>query len=318
MNLKHFLLLALLPVALNARAQTHTSEFGFQSDNDSFLGQGSDRYYTNGLFLFYRRAADVAGSKLLQNKIWGIEAGQKIFNPQSGAIADRNEVDRPFAGYLYLAPSLNLLYNNESNLKLEAQAGVIGPAALGKQAQQVIHNTFGFYHLQGWQYQVRNSFQLNLSAAYNRLLVRGQGADVTFNSHAALGTGFSGAGAGVMLRLGSFNQLFNSFSTQSSVIKNRQLKPLHEHEFFFYYKPALNYVAYDATIEGGLFQSHHNGEGDEITLTRKPVVFSNQFGAAYSGNRWTFDFDIVFNTRDTREMLKAHQWGSATILYRFN
>lgn len=317
MKIKFLLTATYFFASLNLNAQTHRNEFGFQSDNDSFLAQGSDRYYTNGLFVFFRRGLTVKDTTRFKNKVLGIELGQKIFNPASGQTPDRDMVDRPFAGYLYAGANLNYLYSNESNLKLGAQIGMVGPAALGRQAQEVIHNTFGFYELQGWEYQIRNNFQFNLSGEYNRLLGRaGKDADISLNTYANLGTGFTGAGAGFLVRLGNFNQLFNSVSTQSTAIKQRGFEPLNKHEFFFYLRPTLRYVAYDATIEGSLFNKSDNSV--EVRLTRKPVVFSQQFGVTYGGERWIFDLSAIFQTKDTKEMLKAHQWGSATILYRFN
>ena len=65
-------------------AQSHSSEIGIQSDNDSYLAQGSDRYYTDGIFIYYRHVLSVNGNTNLQNKVLGFETGQKIFNPQTG------------------------------------------------------------------------------------------------------------------------------------------------------------------------------------------------------------------------------------------
>src|SRR4051812_8497514 len=73
-------------ITVTAFAQTHTTEVGLQTDNDAYLAQGSDRYYTNGFFLFYRHALPVVESTSLKNKIVGLELGQKIFNPQTGRI----------------------------------------------------------------------------------------------------------------------------------------------------------------------------------------------------------------------------------------
>ena len=301
---------------INALAQSHSQEFGFQTDNDSYLGQGSDRYYTDGIFLYYRRALDVKGSGL-QNKILGFELGQKIFNPQSGYVPSAAYVDRPFAGYLYVGSTLNLLYQNESNLKLGAQLGVVGPASYAEKAQTFVHENFGFYTPGGWQYQIRNDVELNLSAEYNKLLVRGSWADVSLTSYVNLGNGFTGAGLGPLVRLGSFNQLFNSVSTQSTATKSNSSALLHTHELFFYYKPQFNYVAYDATIQGGLFDKHKDPSSVEITADKEPFVFSNQVGVAITTNRFVFDIAAIFHTLDDREMVQSHQWGSVTVLYRF-
>ncbi|MEO8884595.1 MAG: lipid A-modifier LpxR family protein, partial [Mucilaginibacter sp.] len=93
---------------VTAFAQTHSTEIGLQTDNDAYLMQGSDRYYTNGFFLFYRHALKVADGTSLKNKILGLELGQKIFNAQSGRIPSVVYLDRPFAGYLYAGVNLNL------------------------------------------------------------------------------------------------------------------------------------------------------------------------------------------------------------------
>ena len=299
-------------------AQSHTHEAGIQTDNDSYLGQGSDRYYTNGLFLFYRQSLalkDTASSRLA-NKVLGFEAGQKMYNSRTGDVPDKRFIDRPIAAYLYAGATLNLLYKNESNLKLGLQTGVIGPAALGKEAQELIHNTFGFYKPRGWEYQVRDNFQFNLSAEYNRLISRGDGVDLSIGGYGNLGTGFIGAGVGPMLRLGNFNQFFNSVSTQSTASVNTSIKPLHPKEFFFYIKPVLNYVGYDATVEGSIFGGHDNS--DEVLLTPNRLMLSNQLGVSYVVKRWVLDASATFHTKDVKTMVKAHQWASVTALYRFN
>ncbi len=310
-------LAALLSLSEATSAQSHAHEFGFQSDNDSFLGQGSDRYYTNGLYIFYRQALDVKNSTKLANKVLGLEIGQKMYNPISGYVPNAGFVDRPFAAYLYAGANLNLLYKNESNVKLSAQTGMIGPAALGKQVQNIIHDTFGFYNLNGWQYQIRNNFQLNLSAEYNRLMARASWIDLSASAYANIGTGFNGAGIGPLVRIGDFNQLFNSVSTQSISTRNSST-PLHSRELFLYYKPQFNYVAYDATVEGGLFQDSQPA-GPEIRSTPNRAVLSQQVGAAYGCKRWVIDLAAIFHTRDVKtQTFNTHQWGSATILYRFN
>lgn len=305
-----------------ASAQSHSNEIGIQSDNDSYLGQGSDRYYTDGIYVYYRHALKVDANTNLQNKIFGFETGQKIFNPQTGSISyngvdNPGYIDRPFAAYLYLGSTLNLLYKNESNLKLGAQIGVVGPDAYGRQVQTFVHDNFGFYHPSGWQYQVDNDLELNLSAEYNRLLKRSSWIDVSLTSYANLGNGFSGLGIGPLFRFGDFNQLFNSVSTQSTAIQSAVAAPLHSHELFFYYKPQFNLVAYDATVQGSLFGSRSPGSM-EVTLDAERFVFSNQLGIGYSGKRFVIDAAAVFHTKDVKQMVQSHQWGSVTLLYRFH
>ena len=76
-------------------------------------------------------------------------------------------------------------------------------------------------------------------------------------------------------------------------------------------------MAYDATIQGGLFDKHNDPNSQEITLDKEPFIFSQQFGVAFTTNRFVFDLAATFHTKDVKEMVQSHQWGSATVLYRF-
>jgi len=324
MRFKLFTLLIFLFSAVNLLAQTHSTEIGGQTDDDSYLFQGFDRYYTDGTYFYYRHALTVKNdnSTSLRNKVLDFEIGQELFTPQSGSIVNNNGVDqpslidRPFAAYLYVGSTLNFLYKDESNLKLSAQIGVVGPDALGKQAVDFIHDNFGFYHPSGWEYQVDNNFELNLAAQYNRLLIRpASWVDLSAQSYVDLGNGFTGAGAGALFRIGNFNQLFNSVSTQSTTIKSNDVKPFHKHEFFFYYKPLINYVAYDATIQGSLFGRNPNS--DEITLDKVPFVFSQEFGVAITTNRFVIIVSTVQDTKNVRQMVDPDSWASISLFYRF-
>jgi lipid A 3-O-deacylase len=316
MNIKILLTILLTAATINQlSAQTRTQEFGFQSDNDSFLAQGSDRYYTNGIFLFYRRGLNFKSDKLA-NKVLGIEVGQKLFNAQTGGVPDATYIDRPFAAYLYAGANMNYLFKNESNIKIGLQAGVIGPAAQGEEVQKIIHDTFGFYTLNGWQYQIRNSAQINITAEYNKLLARASWIDVTAAAYGNAGTGFTGAGVGPLVRLGYFNQLFNSVSTQSTATRSNVVS-LRPNELFLHYKPQFNYIAYDASVQGGLSKDT-DPTGLEITAEPNRTTVSHQVGVSYAGSRWILDASAIFNTKQVKSQLyNTHQWGSVSILYRF-
>ncbi|MCO5936216.1 lipid A deacylase LpxR family protein [Mucilaginibacter sp. RB4R14] len=320
MKNKLFLIAICLFAGISTYAQNRGHEIGFQADNDSFLGQGSDRYYTNGFFLYYRHAADVKRLKPnMANAVFGLELGQKIYNAQSGQLPSADFVDRPVAGYLYLGLSGNVLYKNETTVKLSAKIGMVGPAAGGYLIQKFIHNTFGFYELNTWQYQVRNAAQVNVNLEVNKLLARASWVDVTAAGYINAGTGFNAAGFGPMVRLGNFNQLFNSVSTQSTVSKNTSNNLLHNQELFFYYKPQINGILYDATVQGNIFKDHPEPGTQEIVGDINHFVFSNQLGVAFTTSRFVFDIGAVVNTREVKQQVKStHQWGLITVLYRFN
>lgn len=300
----------------NAQESSYKSEFGFISDNDSYLAQGQDRYYTNGLFLKFRTALDQSALKnpKLNKVIWELEAGQKMFNPQTGSILDPDFIDRPFAAYLYGGGAVNFLFNSESNLKLSIQLGTIGPSAKGEEAQELLHNTFGFYKINGWQWQVNNEFGINSTIEFNKLINRlnSEKTDFSLNSYLNAGNTFAGIGAGILFRTGTINPLHSSASTQSTISNNSRSKV--EKEFFFYAKPMIHYIAYDATIQGGMFIADKGSSVFDV----KPVVFSQQAGAVFSKNRWTADFSVIFKSREIQSNAKRHQYGSLALFYRLN
>ena len=52
------LLLSLIAIFFfcGVNAQSFKNEFGFKTENDAYLATLNDRYYTNGLFIYFRRA----------------------------------------------------------------------------------------------------------------------------------------------------------------------------------------------------------------------------------------------------------------------
>lgn len=299
-----------------AYGQTYKNEFGFRSDNDSYLAQGSDRYYTNGLFIYFRHAMDQEKlAPKLEKKTWEITAGQEMYNPISGYAPDPTKQDRPFAGYLYAGAAMNWFYADESILKVGAKLGTTGPNSLAEDGQELLHDVVGFYALDGWQYQIKNAMTLNFSGQYTRLLHRAdnKATDFSFEGYANVGTIYNGAGAGILFRAGGLNQLFNSAYTNAVIGHNAKTKALVKREVFFYAKPQLNFVAYDATIQGSMFN-----DNDPVTFGVKPIVFAQQLGFNYSSQRFTFDFGMIFKTKEVKSTAKAHQYGAISMFYRFN
>lgn len=300
--------------AIYSQDKNYNDEFGFRSDNDSYLALGQDRYYTNGLFISFRHALkrDTTEKKTAK-KIWEIEAGHYIFNPFTGSITNLQDVDRPFAAVLYAGGKFNWLFKNESNFELGLDIGTIGPNAFGREIQEGLHKAIGFYAIKGWEYQVNNEVGINSSFKYTRLIARKQkDNDLSLNTYANIGSTFSGAGAGVLFRAGRINQFFKSV-TNNSRISNLPGDPIPEKEIFFFTRPMLHFVAYDATIQGGMFRE----DKGPVVFAPNRFQYSQEFGVNYAANRWTLNFSITFKSRDVKTQNAAHKYGSAVIYYRF-
>ncbi|MGY3052257.1 lipid A 3-O-deacylase [Pedobacter sp. UYEF25] len=307
--------LVLCGLSLQSSAQVYKNEFGFTTENDAYLATLNDRYYTNGLFIYFRSAINPKNFKEnVAKKTYEISIGQKIFTPFSGDVPIKENQDRPFAGYLDVGGSYSIFYRKERLVKFTAQIAAIGPNSLAEKGQKFLHKTIGFYTPEGWEYQIKNELAVNLSANAAQLLYRTKDKifDVTGEGYANLGTTFSGVGISSLIRIGKLNQLFNS-SSYNATIGETADRRLNEQEFFFYLRPKLNYVGYDSTIQGSLFNND-----SPVTFGVKPIVYEQQAGLNYTIRRLSFDFSVIFKTKEVQSVAKAQNYGSFSMVYRFN
>jgi lipid A 3-O-deacylase len=314
-----FCSLYILLISLNGicQSQNFKHELGFNSENDSFLASGQDRYYTNGLFINYRSAFSVkkeTDTLKYRKKIWSISVGQQIFNAQSGAVPNISYIDRPFASYLYAGFGLQFFHKHENNTQFSLQIGTIGPSAQGEKIQKIIHSTFGFYDLNGWQYQVNNELGINFKFQSHFFIFRSKNKKTDFSLpiEARIGNTYSGLKTGLLFRTGNLNPFYHSLATNSNISSYKE-SSVNKKELYFYLKPSVDLIWYDATIKGGLFVK----DKGLITYQSKPVVLSHQIGFAYANERWTADFSAIFKSKELKEMTQTNQYGSLSIYYRF-
>lgn len=311
-----FIILAFVMSSLKASSQEFTKEIGIISDNDAYLWYGQDRYYTNGIFVYYREAVN---QEKLNNKLekltYELALGQKMFTPGSGYGPDPKSHNRPFAGYLYGKFQVNLFTPKEAIWKIGLSAGTAGPHALAKESQSLAHKTIGLYEVSGWDYQIKSEPTINFNFHYAKLLhrSRNKSVDLSTETYANVGTFFNGAGLSVALRLGHINQLFNSSYYNASISKNAKKHRLQANEFYFYLTPQLHYVIYDATIQGSIF-----AKKSPVTFAIRPLVFEQKVGINYSTTRFSMDYSLTFRTKEIKSSATSHQYGTISLYYHFN
>lgn len=314
------LLFIIALIFLNSKktySQAFNDEIGTTSSNDFYISK-KDRYFTNGNSFHYRHCLTKNDTiTVFEKKIFELESGQRIYNPFFAKAPDPTTHDRPFAAYLYVGGAFNWFYKNEKILKVTAQIGTIGPNALGQDVQTAYHKLLNVFKPQGWDYQVKNELGLNLSAEYNRLFYRtkSKSLDVTALTSALLGNTFSGANIGVLLRLGKVNPLYQSVSFNSLVgNKASKINQRTKNEFFVFLKPQLNFVAYDATISGGLF----NVDKGPVTFDTNPLVFVQDVGASFSSPRWSTNFVVTLKSKEVKSNATGYSYATWSVFYRFN
>jgi lipid A 3-O-deacylase len=182
---RHLCLLGLLLLVPARAADFDSGRWTLIEDNDGEFSS-QDRHYTQGLQLSYLssrltptsvigRGADRLGALLPgfrasagSTRRFDIAIGQQIFTPEDIHQVPPDSNDRPYAGWLYAGFSL-LQQNHNNHLNdLQVQFGVVGPAALGEQAQNGFHSLAGLRPADGWDSQLRNRGAIQLAYVYRR------------------------------------------------------------------------------------------------------------------------------------------------------
>ncbi|HXZ48637.1 MAG TPA: lipid A deacylase LpxR family protein [Usitatibacter sp.] len=172
-----------------AAGEAEAARWYVQVDNDAFYG--TDRWYTSGV-----RIARVAqrGGHALE---WGLL--QEIYTPEAKRI---NPIDRPPAARL-LATFARHDRDERAWRTLEVDAGVAGPNALGRQAQDLVHRVFPAPH-EDWSQQRPNRVDVQAVYADSRTLplLEEDWERLKANYGAVLGSQLTYAHAGLEWRVG--------------------------------------------------------------------------------------------------------------------
>lgn len=299
----------LLAVAASVCAQK--KQVGVVLENDLYTSSVNDKYYTNGIELFYRYLAKDSAAHAVK-KINELRVGQYIYNPQTVKAEDPAVHDRPFAGYLFAQFQKGWFYRNGSVLKLTGQAGVIGPASLAEEFQRGIHTIFGYKPVRGWDYQIRNLASLQAKGFYSHPIHQAPHFDLHARAEVFGGTAFAGTNVSLLSRI-SLRPLLAVFdsglygaalNTNADAFKTQS-------ELYFYIAPGFNYQAYDATIQGSMFN-----DDSPITWDLVPCRFTGEAGIRYRKNRWDLSYAFVYRGKEVDNWVnKGYFFGSIQVAW---
>lgn len=215
------------------------SFFTLHVENDSAPGAGDDDSYTQGLELHTAAPRDWPVVTRATRALWqwlpnsssetpelaanNLVIGQTMFTPHNLLTYFPSPADRPYVAHLYAGMETTLARLNETTevnddgtlgrtykparLTLTVLAGMIGPAAFGRDAQSGWHVLRENRLVKGWFSQSDNEPQLNVRAAYDHIPLRSPelrrfSTDLTLSEELALGTTQTQAGGGATLRIG--------------------------------------------------------------------------------------------------------------------
>ncbi|RYD89910.1 MAG: lipid A deacylase LpxR family protein [Sphingobacteriales bacterium] len=295
------------------------AQIGIVSDNDLYTSPYNDQYYTNGLEFYYRYLGNPETTRALKT-ITEFRIGQYIYNPQSVKAADINVHDRPFAGYLFAEARISKFYANSHVLKFKFQGGVVGPESGAQQFQEGLHKLVGYYTVEGWQYQITTTPAAQAAVFYSRRISPSPymhrfeyNWDVHLQAEVNVGTIWNTASIGPMARIslkGPLQDMHHSMlhgaelEADASEYKNRG-------ELFLYANPSLQYMAFDATIQGSMFNNT-----SPVTFPLLHWRFNAEAGIKYRKNHWAYSYSFNYRGKEAiNNVISGFFYGSIQVGY---
>jgi hypothetical protein len=293
------------------------AEIAIISDNDLYTSTVNDQYYTNGIEFIYRYLG-TSKRESVAKKITEFRLSQYMYNPQSPQAGDIDINDRPFAGYLFAQAGINTFYKNESVLKLYVQAGVVGPESGAEIVQKALHKVAHYKPVDGWQYQITTTPAAQIGAFYSHKVFGGtfhEKIDFHLQGEAMAGTIWNSATIGALSRISLKGALKN---ISSSAMYNATLEADRDtykgrRELFLFLNPKLQYMAFDATIQGSPFN-----DKSPVTFPLIPFRFNAEAGIKYGHNKWNYGFSFNYRGKELKNIvITGYYYGSIQLGYLF-
>lgn len=297
---------------LNSSEINHPALLLITFDNDIFAG--TDYYYTNGFSIgmvhpklasgFFNNILAGLGSNAFNTS--GIRVYQFMFTPQNPESIEIDRNDRPFAGVL-LAEYFKLSQIPARGINMHAsfRLGVIGKASMAEALQTAMHQLKPF----GWNYQMANDLLINYDFSLEKMFLKGDFWQLSGMLDLGLGSYQTYGGGAIQFRVGLLNSIPNGYFPELNPV-NDSYEPAGS--FWFFIEPAWHFMAYNASLNGGLFNdnSPHSFGYNEInhSLVRFSAGFSWHYRKLGLGLKWTYLSPEFQNA-------KQHNWGSLSLLY---
>lgn len=282
--------------------------FRFHYDNDYFTA--TDRFYTQG-YTFELTSPQLAKNPInflfIKSKNSADKFGLSLehigFTPTTIKSDEILYGDRPFAAAIFLK-SFKIATDtiNKTRIESSLSIGIIGPGAFGYEMQKGIHEWIGDEIPKGWQHQIKNDLVLNYNLTHEKELVRFKDY-FALNSHltARLGTLNTNASVGFSATLGLINSPFTS-----TYHKNK-------FQIYLYSQPLANFIGYDASLQGGLFNRSSPYTIPDSDIER--ITLQNNFGIVMQWRSLYLEYSRVLLTREF-ETSKSHKWGGFKIGFK--
>jgi lipid A 3-O-deacylase len=306
------------PFASSHDSVSHMIRFYEDDDCINIWFDGTDDAYSNGTRIdyfyqptrpshfFLNRWMPGAGDSSIDIYGWG--AMQIMYTPDNIINPNYQPNDYPWSGAL-IGTHTRYSYNPEKcfDLQTEMVLGVIGPAALDRQTQSLVHNIIQYYHPTGWSNQFSNDLLLNVNfTAEKQLIALGSVVNIIGGAQVYTGTMQNGAALYPLLLIGKMNPYFQGFFRQNTSPGREDGRQ--RWQLYFFAKPELQWFLSNALLQGGLFISNPSYH------PLQNWVPSFTYGMSASCGRWGFSGSQIISAATLRG-LYCHNYGNVSLFY---
>jgi len=317
-------------------------------EDDDFMNiyfQGTDDAYTNGTRIDYfykpaRRSHSFtdrwmprAGDGSIDVYGWG--AMQIMYTPDNITDPGYQPDDYPWSGALF-ATHTCYSYNPEKKYDLQTQLilGVIGPAALARQTQTLVHHVENYYKPLGWGHQFDNDLLININfMAEKQLAAIASVVNVVGGAQLYAGTMQNGASLYSLIMIGKMNPYFKGLFSQYAGAGKKNGRQ--NCQLYFFVKPEVQFYLSNAMLQGGPFTTNPNLHSSKDSswngnpnFTRdtaahmrpqpyrslQPWVPTFTYGVSASCGHWGISFSQIVSAATLRG-LYCHNYGNLSLFY---
>lgn len=249
--------------------------------------------------------------------------GQNMYTPEDIETTELIETDRPYAAWLYLSAGFHAK-NDRVQDTFEIQLGMVGPAALGEEIQNFVHDLRDIPKAQGWDNQIRNEPGLNLvSERRVRLEADNTGmgweADAIASGGFVLGNVSSYLNLGIEGRVGyNLPQDFGTThirpggETNIPFIDERFRGMRTEQDFgvLLFASVEGRVVGRDIFLDGNTFRDSHS-------VDKEPLVADLALGVKFKLKSFKVSYSMVHRTKQFKLQPEAHTFGSVMVSFTY-
>ncbi len=276
-----------------AHPDYHSTQFCVE--NDEFAPERTDRDYSSGirfdwaLFEMAKRADDAVRYRSVSYFF-----AMEMYTPEKTSEAQIQYDDRPYAGWSYIGMRHTLHSDDAWTISQELSIGLLGAGSGQESVQKTFHVLKESMQAQGWGNQIRNELTLQYSGRFYKRFSYGEHFALIPYGAADFGTVHVRAGAGSYLYFGwlpkiivpASDMLPLTYYEDKKAAQRKVITPaMFKTPLSFYARVEAKAVAYNATVEGGMF-SDMRGVDNPHTTGAYNGVLDAEIGAAAVVSEW--------------------------------